>query len=192
MRLKGGQTVDGVAHMPATQSLAPFLSSRRGGLLTISSPEGLEELEEASHMMLRMASVLYAWPSDHKMPVDNRLAGPNRRRIRLTFNDRSELEGVLAFQAGIRVSDYLARVEDFVALRGVILPDVLGGAIDVAFNIESVNTVVDLGAVRGLGDQGVPAAGLGSPVDAEPSAPRPPVAIPRRDSVVTVYSRRTP
>lgn len=177
--------------MPATQSLAPFLSSRRGGLLTISAPEGLGETNEESHMMLRMASVLYVWPTDHRLPVDHRM-GPTRRRIRLTFNDRSELEGVLAFQAGIRVSDYLARVEDFVALRGVILPDVLGGTIDVAFNIESVNTVVDLGAVRGLGDQGVPSAGLGSPVDAEPSAPLPPVAVPRRDSVVTVYSRRTP
>lgn len=144
-RLNGGQTVEGVAHLPATQSLAPFLNTRRGGLLTLSSAHGIEGEEEVGHVMMRMASVLYAFPGDPKLAVDHRPPGPNRRRIRLTFADASELEGVLAFPAGIRVSDYLARVEDFVALRGVVLPDMLGGAVDVAFNIDLVNTIVDLG-----------------------------------------------
>ncbi len=189
LRLNGGQTVDGIAHMPGTQSLAPFLSLRRGGLLTISSPEGFGGVEaEAGHLMLRMASVLYAWPSDHKLEVDHRMPGPNRRRIRLTFNDRSELEGVIAFQAGIRVSDYLARVEDFVPLRGVLVPDMLGGAVDVAFNIESVNTVLDLGKVPAAGASDV----LGSPVDAEPSAPYPPVPVRRGTTMLTVFSRKKP
>ena len=167
LRLRGGETVSGNAHIPTIQSLAPFLASRKGGLLTLTSTVGAGMSATATHVMLRLASVLYAWSADPSLAVEHRGPGPTRRRVRVTFDDHADLEGVITCVAGQRVSDFLSRAEDFVVLRQVTVPGAPGGAVDVAVHMNTVNTIRDLG-----------------PADERPAA-RPPA------SRETVVQRRT-
>lgn len=146
LRLRGGEEVSGTAFIPTIQSLAPFLASRRGGLLTLSKPSGeTRQAATATHVMIRLASVLHAWSPDATLAVEHRAPGPTRRHIRVTFDDHSDVEGVITCPAGQRVSDFLARAEDFVVLRQATIDGVPRGQVDLAVHLETVNTVRDLG-----------------------------------------------
>ena len=147
-RLRGGDAIAGTAFIPAPQSLAPFLGSRRGGLLTLAAPSGGKGSTPASHVMVRLTSVLFCWGAGNDIPVEHAAAGSVRRRIAVTFDDGSAAEGVVAVPSGQRVSDFLARAEDFIAVRGVAVPEVTTGPVDVALNIDAVTTVRDLGPVE--------------------------------------------
>ena len=145
LRLRGGETVSGNAHIPTIQALAPFLASRKGGLLTLTSIAGGATSATATHVMLRLASVLYGWSSDRTLAVEHKGAAAPGRRVRVTFDDHSDLEGIVTPLAGQRVSDFLARAEDFVVLRQAGIAAAPGGLADVAVHMNTVNTIRDLG-----------------------------------------------
>lgn len=174
LRLRGGEMVSGDAHIPTIQSLAPFLASRKGGLLTLTSTAGVGASASATHVTLSLASVLYGWSPDRTLAVEHRGPGPTRRRVRITFDDHSDLEGVVTCLAGQRVSDFLALAEDFVVLREVAIAEAPSGVADVAVHMNTVNTIRDLG-----------------PADERPAA-RPPAAretiVRRRTSAFTLVS----
>lgn len=147
-RLRGGSAIAGTAFIPAPLALAPFLGTRRGGLLTLAAPTGGTATAPASHVMVRLASVLYCWASARDIAVEHIAAGATRRRIAVTFDDGSAAEGVVSVPAGQRVSDFLARAEDFIAVREVAVAGGDAGPVDVALNIDAVTTVRDLGLVE--------------------------------------------
>ena len=144
-RLRGGDTIAGTAFIPAPVALAPFLGSRRGGLLTLAAPTGGTQGAPASHVMVRLSSVLFCWGPTGDIPVEHVATGAVRRKIAVTFDDGSAVEGVVAVPSGQRVSDFLARAEDFIAVHHVTVPGVAPGAVAVALNIDAVTTVRDLG-----------------------------------------------
>ncbi len=147
MRLRGGETASGIAYLLPIQSLGPFLSSRKGGLLSLSEPKGFSEGGTGSHVIIRTSTVLFAWADDASLQVDHRAAGAARRRIHIAFDDASAVDGVLSFPAGIRVSDYLSRAEEFIPLRDVALAGASRASVDLAVNFNAVTTIRDMGPV---------------------------------------------
>ena len=186
-RLRGGDAIAGTAFIPAPQSLAPFLGSRRGGLLTLAAPSGGKGSAPASHVMVRLTSVLYCWGSAGDIPVEHIAAGSVRRRIAVTFDDGTSADGVVAVPSGQRVSDFLARAEDFIAVRGVAVPGVAQGPVDVALNIDAVTTVRDLGPAE-AGGPGATKTGATSTGIARPGAPGRTTVVQRRISTLTLLS----
>lgn len=177
LRLRGGEEVSGTAFIPTIQSLAPFLASRRGGLLTLSKPSGeTRQAATATHVMIRLASVLHAWSPDATLAVEHRAPGPTRRHIRITFDDHTDVEGVITCPAGQRVSDFLARAEDFVVLRQATIDGVARGQVDLAVHLEAVNTIRDLGPAQ------LAVAGAASGAGPAPAARR--TALPPQGALV--------
>lgn len=179
-RLRGGSEIAGTAFIPAPLSLAPFLGTRRGGLLTIAAPAGGNHSAPVSHVMIRLTSVLYCWGSAGDIPVEHVAVGSVRRRIAVSFDDGSSVEGVVSVPSGQRVSDFLARAEDFIAVRGVVMSGVDRATADVALNIDAVTTVRDLGLAE--------AGGLGAPGMAKPATPGRTTVVQRRVSELTLLS----
>ena len=130
--------------------------------------------------MIRLTSVLYCWGSAGDIPVEHVAAGSVRRRIAVSFDDGSSVEGVVSVPSGQRVSDFLARAEDFIAVRGVVMSGVDRATADVALNIDAVTTVRDLGLAE--------AGGLGAPGMAKPATPGRTTVVQRRVSKLTLLS----
>lgn len=147
MRLRGGETASGTAFLLPIQALGPFLSSRKGGLLSLAEPKGFSESGTGSHVIIRTSTVLFAWADDASLQVDHRAAGAASRRIHIAFDDGSSVDGVLSFPAGIRVSDFLARAEEFIPLRDVALAGASRASVDLAVNFNAVTTIRDMGHV---------------------------------------------
>ena len=95
LRLRGGETASGTAFLPPIQSLGPFLSSRRGGLLSLSDPRGFAPGGTASHVIIRTSTVLFAWAEDAALAIDHRAVGGARRRLHVAFDDGSFVDGIL-------------------------------------------------------------------------------------------------
>jgi hypothetical protein len=145
IRLRGGETASGTAFLMPIQSLGPFLSSRKGGLLSLAEPKGFSAGGTGSHVIIRTSTVLFAWADDASLQVDHLAAGGARRRIHVAFDDASSVDGVLSFPSGIRVSDFLARAEEFIPLRDVTLAGATRTSVDLAVNFNAVTTIRDLG-----------------------------------------------
>jgi hypothetical protein len=186
-RLRGGNEIAGTAFIPAPLSLAPFLGTRRGGLLTIAAPAGGNHGMRVSHMMIRLTSVLYCWGSAGDIPVEHVAAGSVRRRIAVSFDDGSSVEGIVSVPSGQRVSDFLARAEDFIAVRGVVISGAALATADVALNIDAVTTVRDLGLAE-AGGLGAPGPGLISHGMTTPAPRGRTTVVQRRVSKLTLLS----
>lgn len=180
--LRGGSAIAGTAFIPAPLALAPFLRTRRGGLLTLAAPTGGTATASASHVMVRLASILYCWAPTGDIAVEHAAAGATRRRIAVTFDDGSAAEGVISVPGGQRVSDFLARAEDFIAVRDVAVSGADAGPVDVALNIDAVTTVRDLG----LAEAGAPPSMRTTQV----GGAAPGVATPTPAARTTVVQRR--
>ena len=175
MRLRGGETASGTAYLLPIQSLGPFLSSRKGGLLSLAEPKGFDASKTASHVIIRTSTVLFAWADDLNLPVDHRPAGAARRRIHVAFDDGSSVDGVITFPVGIRVSDFLARAEEFIPLREVKLAGASREFVDLAVNFNAVTTIRDLGPVSSM-------------MATAPAAPLLSTVIKRRRSSITLHA----
>lgn len=137
---------EGVASIPRAQSITGFLSSRKGGVLSLGSVTASAVDSDVSHVLVRLASTTCIWCLDAKRALRWDDVGATKlRRVRMVFEDRSVVLGELRVPNSLRVSDFLSHAVDFVALSSAGI-----GEFNVqcaAVNLSAVTAIHDLGEI---------------------------------------------
>ncbi len=141
---------EGVASVPRARSITGFLSSRKGGLLALSSLTASAVNADVSHVLVRLAKTTCIWCLDAKRSLRWDDVGDTKaRRVRMIFEDGSVVLGELRVPNSLRVSDFISNSADFVALSSAQI-----GEFDVQCAAVNLSTVT---AIHDLGDVGAPA-----------------------------------
>jgi hypothetical protein len=140
--LRDGGVFEGELFLSDGHSLAPYLSSRKGGWINVVKARWQGEGELHPHAVVQCDDILLAAFADGDLPGNAAPVGPGRD-VDIALEDRTRISGRLQLADRQRMSDYLSACGKFIPVMGATrIPsqEPLG---DIALNAASIRAVRD-------------------------------------------------
>ena len=144
-RLRDGTALVGDLYLGDGQSVAPFLSSRKGGWLNVINAIWVFEGVLHPHAVLQLDDVVWAASDETEVRISQQSGAGEHHEMDILLDDRTRVRGSIALGAQQRLSDYLSSVGRFIPIMNATIPasgererEVLG---DIAINADRVKAV---------------------------------------------------